>query len=81
VAEEAGEDFLRFMQTKGAVDPHLADQLIPYLALAEGNSTFTVSKITNHLLTNIWVVKHFLSSEILVEGEEGTEGKVIIKNR
>ncbi len=81
VAEEACEDFLRFMQTKGAVDPHLADQLIPYLALAEGDSTFTVSKITSHLLTNIWVVKQFLSSEILVEGKEGTEGKVIIKNR
>lgn len=79
VAEEACEDFLRFMQTAGAVDPHLADQLIPYLALAEGNSTFTISKITPHLLTNIWVVKQFLQKEILVEGKEGEEGKVTIK--
>ena len=79
VAEEACEDFLRFMQTNGAVDPHLTDQLIPYLALAEGNSTFTVSKITNHLLTNIWVVKQFLQKEILVVGKEGEEGMVTIR--
>jgi RNA 3'-terminal phosphate cyclase (ATP) len=79
VAEEACEDFLRFMQTAGAVDPHLADQLVPYLALAEGQSIFTVSKITPHLLTNIWVVKQFLKRDILVEGKEGGEGKITIK--
>jgi RNA 3'-terminal phosphate cyclase (ATP) len=78
VAEEACEEFLQFMQTQGAVDPHLADQLVPYLGLAEGTSTFTVSKITKHLLTNIWVVKQFLSTEILVEGKEGEQGKVTI---
>ena len=78
VAEEACEDFLQFMQTKGAIDPHLADQLIPYLALADGKSTFTVSKITPHLLTNIGVVKQFLQTQILIEGKEGEQGKVII---
>jgi RNA 3'-terminal phosphate cyclase (ATP) len=79
VAEEACDDFLRFIQTRGAIDPHLADQLIPYLALAEGQSIFTVSKITNHLLTNIWVVEQFLPIEISVEGEEGEEGKITIR--
>ena len=78
VAEEACDDFLQFMQTQGVVDPHLADQLIPYLALAEGRSTFTVSKISKHLLTNIWVVKQFLQTQILVEGEEEKQGKVTI---
>jgi RNA 3'-terminal phosphate cyclase (ATP) len=79
VAEEACDDFLQFMQTEAAVDQHLADQLIPYLALAEGTSTFTVSKITKHLLTNIWVVKQFLQREISVEGVEGEQGRVIIR--
>ncbi len=78
VAEEACDDFLQFMHTDGAVDPHLADQLIPYLALANGTSTFTVSRITKHLLTNIWVVKQFLQTQILVEGKQGEQGKVTI---
>ena len=78
VAEEACQEFLEFMQTNAAIDPHLADQLIPYLALAEGQSSFTVSRISQHLLTNIWVVKQFLPTKIAVEGDEGKEGKVII---
>ena len=78
VAEEACDEFLQFMQSKAAVDPHLADQLIPYLALADGKSTFTVSKITKHLLTNVWVVEQFLQTQISVEGEEGAQGKVMI---
>jgi RNA 3'-terminal phosphate cyclase (ATP) len=78
VAEEACDEFLDFMQTQAAVDPHLSDQLIPYLALAKGSSNFTVSKITKHLLTNIWVVKQFLPTDISVEGKEGDSGRVSV---
>lgn len=78
VAEEACDNFLQFMQTEAAVDPHLADQLIPYLALADGRSTFTVSKISKHLLTNVWLVKQFLQTQISIEGEEGEQGRVTI---
>lgn len=78
VAEEACQEFFQFMETNAAIDPHLSDQLIPYLALADGQSSFTVSRISKHLLTNIWVVKQFLPTKIMVEGDEGKEGKVII---
>jgi RNA 3'-terminal phosphate cyclase (ATP) len=79
VADEACDDLLRFMHGDATVDPHLADQLIPYLALAKEPSTFTVSSITKHLLTNIWVVKQFLQTEIKVNGIEGETGIVTIK--
>jgi RNA 3'-terminal phosphate cyclase (ATP) len=78
VAEEACQEFLEFIQTKAAIDPHLSDQLIPYLALADGPSSFTVSRISRHLLTNVWVVQQFLPTKITVEGKEGSEGKIII---
>lgn len=80
VAEEACFEFLKFMKTKAALDPHLADQLIPYLSLAEGNSTFTVSEITGHLLTNLWVVEQFLPVKTEVEGKEGQEGKIVLES-
>ncbi len=79
VADEACDDLLRFMHSDAAVDPHLADQLIPYLALAKEPSTFTVSSITKHLLTNIWVVKQFLQTRVSVEGAEGRWGKVTVE--
>jgi RNA 3'-terminal phosphate cyclase (ATP) len=60
VADEAVEDFLGYWNDPGALDRHLADQVVLYMALAEGESTVTVSKITEHLKTNIWVIEQFL---------------------
>lgn len=76
VAEEACEDFFRYLDSGAALDDHLADQIIPYLALSEGKSSFTVSKISMHLMTNIWAVKQFLPVEINVEGELGKKGEI-----
>ncbi|HEX9912119.1 MAG TPA: RNA 3'-terminal phosphate cyclase, partial [candidate division Zixibacteria bacterium] len=70
--------FLDFMNTFGAVEEHLADQLIPFLALAQDESNFSVSRISQHLLTNIWVVQQFLSVKIIVEGKENQPGKIKI---
>jgi RNA 3'-terminal phosphate cyclase (ATP) len=78
VADEAVDQLLEYMDSGGCVDPHLSDQLIPFVALARGKSVFTVSKITRHLLTNIWVVKQFLDVRIEVEGGEGEAGRVEI---
>ena len=78
VGEEAARDFLDFMNSNAAVDLHLADQIVPYLAMAEGKSSFTVQRITRHLLTNIWVVQQFLKREIEVEGALGESGRITI---
>jgi RNA 3'-terminal phosphate cyclase (ATP) len=81
VADEACKALFEYIDAGGALDPHLADQIIPYLALASGPSTFTTSRITQHLLTNIWVVKQFVDVEIQVEGNEGEPGAVGVQGR
>jgi RNA 3'-terminal phosphate cyclase (ATP) len=78
VAEEACAQFIAHHQSGAAVDPHLADQLILPLALAAGPSAFTTSQITQHLLTNIWVVEQFLPVRFQVEGQEGEFGRVSV---
>ncbi len=78
VGEEAARAFLDYMKSGAAVDLHLADQILPYLALAEGSSSYTTQEITRHLLTNIWVVQQFLEREIRVEGELKQAGRVTI---
>jgi len=80
VAQEACFEFLGVIKTKASVDSHLADQLIPYLSLACGESIFTVSKLTRHLLTNIWVVEKFLPVKVEVFGKENSEGKILIQS-
>ncbi len=81
VADEACKALFEYIDAGGALDPHLADQIIPYLALANGPSTFTTSRITQHLLTNIWVVKQFMDIDIHVEGKEGEPGRVRVQGK
>ncbi|MFQ6059433.1 MAG: RNA 3'-terminal phosphate cyclase [Anaerolineae bacterium] len=78
VAEEACHDFLAYHRSGACLDMHLADQLILPLALARGPSAFTTCRITQHLLTNIWVVEQFLDVRFEVEGGEGEGGKVTV---
>lgn len=73
VADEAMDGLLNFLKTEGVVDEHLADQLVLPLALSKGPSRFVTPKVTRHLLTNVEVIKKFLSVRIEVEdmGEKG----------
>jgi len=56
VGREAAESFLAEWSAQAAVDSHLADMLVLPLSLAEGTSTYTTSKLTQHLQTNLYVV-------------------------
>ncbi|MBU0665738.1 MAG: RNA 3'-terminal phosphate cyclase [Nanoarchaeota archaeon] len=58
VGKEAAEKFLKEYETNTVVDKYTADQLIPVLAVTGGQ--MLVSKITNHLHSNIYVCEKFL---------------------
>jgi len=79
VADEVFRALLAHHRSKRVVDRHLADQLLLYMALAEGRSTITVSEITSHLLTNVWVIEQFLPVKFEVEGEVGKPGTVSVE--
>ena len=61
VGKEAALEFLKEGEGKTCLDKHLANQILPYLALAEKKSEVTVSEITNHCKTNILVIEKFLN--------------------
>lgn len=76
VADDAVDAFLAFHASDAPVDPHLADQLILPLTLLDQPIAFRTSQITQHLLTNIWVVEQFLGPRFRVDGELGQAGEV-----
>ena len=80
VAEEATGWLLDFLRGDAALDRYLADQLVLPLALAAGPSQFTTEAVTNHLLTNAWVVNQFFPGRVHVEGEAGQPGSCRIEN-
>ena len=76
VGREAAEALARFMETGGALDEHLAEQLLlPAALLASGRlgpvtpgtTRFTAAHVTGDLLTQAEVLQRFLPVRIVVE--------------
>ncbi|MBU4427140.1 MAG: RNA 3'-phosphate cyclase, partial [Proteobacteria bacterium] len=50
------------------VDRHLADQIIPFAALAEGWSAYLIPKMTEHIQARLWLVEEILGAKTEVKG-------------
>jgi RNA 3'-terminal phosphate cyclase (ATP) len=81
VADEVAEAYLAFLKSGATLDRHLADQILFYLALARGPSSFTTETITSHLLTNVWVIEQFLGPKFEVRGKPGEQGEVVCQGQ
>jgi RNA 3'-terminal phosphate cyclase (ATP) len=60
VGKEVGEKFFEEIKKGGIVDKHLADQILPYLALLTKEALLNVGEISLHTKTNAWVIEKFL---------------------
>lgn len=81
VGREAADELIEALKTGMAADRFLGDQLIPFLAFT-GGEVGGVSEITNHLVTNVWVVEKFFGKVFEVEGGEiGRPGTVRVVRR
>ncbi len=66
VGASAAKQLMGEMSSPGAVDSHMADQIIPYVALAGGR--VKIPEVTGHLKTNADVVRLFGYAVQLKEG-------------
>jgi RNA 3'-terminal phosphate cyclase (ATP) len=71
VGDEAATSFLAFMASRAGLDVHLADQMVLYMALAQGRSSFVTADITKHLMTNMWVIEQFLPVRFDLDRQTG----------
>lgn len=76
VGEEAATKLLEEIEIGATVDRHMADQLIVYMTLAEGESLIKVREITMHTLTCIELSKKLIP-DVSFEVREG-EPKIIV---
>lgn len=57
--------------TAGAtLDRYASDQVIPFAALAAGESRFRIPRVTEHIESNAWLSREFLGAEIHIEEHE-----------
>ncbi|NLF88054.1 RNA 3'-terminal phosphate cyclase [Candidatus Bathyarchaeota archaeon] len=70
VAEDVGKQAAQALATditvKPTVDEFLADMLIPYMALADGKSSYQTRDITEHIESNIWLMEKMLNVKFTV---------------
>ncbi|MCZ7357626.1 MAG: RNA 3'-terminal phosphate cyclase [Candidatus Methanoperedens sp.] len=66
VGSSAASAMISELKAGAGVDIYLADQLVPFIALA-GNGSFTTRLITPHTRTNIWVTEEFLDLKFKIE--------------
>jgi RNA 3'-terminal phosphate cyclase (ATP) len=66
VGREAAENLFREIEAQATVDVHLADMLVSYTALADGNSVYLTRDVTDHLDTNMWLAQKILGVKFQV---------------
>jgi RNA 3'-phosphate cyclase len=79
VGREAAENLLKELSVRKPCDSHLADQLIPFMALANGKSEINVSMLSSHCITNIAIVEKFFPVHFSVEGNIGNQAKISVE--
>ncbi|MAH33330.1 RNA 3'-phosphate cyclase [archaeon] len=65
VGTEAAKNLVKKIESRAAVDKHLADQLIPFIGLFGGK--IKVSEISNHTRTNIYATEKFLGNSFMID--------------
>lgn len=60
---------LEDVQSGATVDRFAADQIIPFAALAEGESRFIIPAVTDHVVTSVWLADLFLGARITIESQ------------
>jgi len=69
VGREAATKLIEDLRTEMAYDRHMGDMVVPYLALADGESVAGLARLTMHAHTNIWLVRRVLGVELEHRGE------------
>lgn len=78
IGREAATEALAYIGSPAAFDPRLADQIVLYLALAKERSFFSTSRVTNHLVTHLELVRRILGTPFELAGKVGEPGTVAL---
>jgi len=67
IGREVAKNLIEDLESGATVDRHLADQLIPFCALAEGQSEYLIPRMTEHIETRLWLVEKILGAKTEVK--------------
>jgi RNA 3'-terminal phosphate cyclase (ATP) len=72
IGKHVAKQLLNELASGATLDRFAADQVIPFAALAAGQSRFIIPAVTDHVLTSAWLVKEFLEARVDIDGQRLT---------
>lgn len=79
VGIEAAERLVQDLSHGVALDRHMSDNIMIYLALSDGPSAVSGAEYSMHAHTALWVLKHFIKLNYELSGELGKPFKLKIR--
>lgn len=67
IGQQCADFLIETYKTKATCDTFLSDQLLPYMAMAEGISEFLTPRFTEHARTNIWLLEQFINHKFQID--------------
>lgn len=70
IGKHVARQLLEDLDTNATLDRYASDQIIPWAALAAGESKFRIPRLSEHIESNAWLSRELLGAEIKIEGHE-----------
>jgi RNA 3'-terminal phosphate cyclase (ATP) len=70
IGRYVARQLLEDMKTGATLDRYASDQIIPFAALASGESRFRIPRLTEHIESSAWLCREILGAEVKAEGHE-----------
>lgn len=67
IGRQTAMNLIEDLMTGATVDRFLADQLIPYTALAEGWSSYLFPRMTDHIESRLWLIEEIIGAKTEVK--------------
>jgi RNA 3'-terminal phosphate cyclase (ATP) len=64
IGKYVARQLLEDLKTGATLDRYVSDQIIPFAALADGESRFRIPRISEHIQSNAWLSREFLGAEV-----------------
>jgi RNA 3'-terminal phosphate cyclase (ATP) len=69
IGRYVAQHLLEDLRTGATLDRYAADQVIPFAALAAGESRFRLPQLTEHMESNAWLAQVFLGAGVRTTGQ------------
>jgi RNA 3'-terminal phosphate cyclase (ATP) len=70
IGKYVARQLLEDIKTGATLDRYASDQIIPFAALASGQSRFRIPCLTEHIESSAWLCREILGAEVKAEGHE-----------